>query len=253
MANLPRSGTIHLRPSFSATAAVVPEPQKKSATRSPSLDDVLMMRLALYSIKPKKSKIEQDDLIKKMINKEKFDADDFSYSKDLMELVAKGFDTDLKGARPDFEKLFHYIKLSYCMKFNEQDLKIYQKLYEEKMANLNGNNDNSRKNVLKSTSSGSITQKSVLLEGAEAIDPYYKNGVWIAERMINLDIKELYWVINSAYISEKDPNGKVKDGSFGFDLYFTDQNKRLILLVSSEMPYAKLHYKKFLKPIELPV
>ncbi len=37
MPNLPRSVAIHLRPSFSATAAVVPLPQKKSATRSPSL------------------------------------------------------------------------------------------------------------------------------------------------------------------------------------------------------------------------
>jgi hypothetical protein len=37
IANLPRSVAIHLRPSFSATAAVVPEPQKKSATRSFSL------------------------------------------------------------------------------------------------------------------------------------------------------------------------------------------------------------------------
>ena len=33
MANLPRSAAIHFRPSFSATAAVVPEPQKKSATK----------------------------------------------------------------------------------------------------------------------------------------------------------------------------------------------------------------------------
>jgi len=45
MANLPRSETIHFLPSFSATAAVVPEPAKKSAIRSPSLDDALMMRL----------------------------------------------------------------------------------------------------------------------------------------------------------------------------------------------------------------
>ena len=35
--NFPRSVAIHFRPSFSATAAVVPEPTKKSATRSPSL------------------------------------------------------------------------------------------------------------------------------------------------------------------------------------------------------------------------
>ena len=39
MANLPRSEPIHLRPSFSATASVVPEPQKKSATMSFSLED----------------------------------------------------------------------------------------------------------------------------------------------------------------------------------------------------------------------
>ena len=38
------AATIHLRPSFSATAAVVPEPQKKSATMSSSFDDALMMR-----------------------------------------------------------------------------------------------------------------------------------------------------------------------------------------------------------------
>ena len=43
-ANLPRSVAIHLRPSFSATAAVVPLPQKKSATRSPSLLLALMIR-----------------------------------------------------------------------------------------------------------------------------------------------------------------------------------------------------------------
>jgi hypothetical protein len=36
MANLPRSVAIHLRPSLLATAAVVPDPTKKSATRSPS-------------------------------------------------------------------------------------------------------------------------------------------------------------------------------------------------------------------------
>ena len=44
MANLPRSVAIHLRPNFSATAAVVPEPQKKSAIRSPSLEEALMIR-----------------------------------------------------------------------------------------------------------------------------------------------------------------------------------------------------------------
>jgi len=44
MANLPRSLTIHFRPSFSATAAVVPDPQKKSATMSFSLEEALMMR-----------------------------------------------------------------------------------------------------------------------------------------------------------------------------------------------------------------
>lgn len=44
MPNLPKSVAIHLRPSFSATAAVVPLPQKKSATRSPSLLEALRMR-----------------------------------------------------------------------------------------------------------------------------------------------------------------------------------------------------------------
>jgi hypothetical protein len=37
--NLPKSVVIHFLPSFSATAAVVPEPQKKSAIKSPSLDE----------------------------------------------------------------------------------------------------------------------------------------------------------------------------------------------------------------------
>ena len=44
MANLPRSEAIHLRFSFSETAAVVPDPAKKSATISPSLDEALIMR-----------------------------------------------------------------------------------------------------------------------------------------------------------------------------------------------------------------
>ena len=215
------------------------------------LDDLVMLRLALYSVKPKKSKIDQDGLIKKVINKEKFNEDDFTYSKDLMESVAQGFDADLGGVRPDFEKLFHYIKLSYCIKFNEQDLKLYQKLYEEK--NLNENNNSSGEDVLRSTSSGRITKKSFLLKGAEEIDPYYRNGIWIAERLTGVDAKELYWVITSAYISERYSNQQIKDGSFNFDLFFTGKNKELILLVSCEMPYAKLHYKKFLKPIELPV
>ena len=37
IAYLPKSTPIHLRPNFSATAQVVPLPQKKSATKSPSL------------------------------------------------------------------------------------------------------------------------------------------------------------------------------------------------------------------------
>ena len=37
----PKSHPIHFRPSFSATARVVPEPQKKSATRSPALEETL--------------------------------------------------------------------------------------------------------------------------------------------------------------------------------------------------------------------
>ena len=49
MPNLPRSVAIHLRPSFSATAAVVPLPQKKSATRSPSLLLAEMMRSSIAS------------------------------------------------------------------------------------------------------------------------------------------------------------------------------------------------------------
>ena len=44
MPNLPRSEPIHFLSSFSATARVVPEPQKKSAIRSPSLLVALMIR-----------------------------------------------------------------------------------------------------------------------------------------------------------------------------------------------------------------
>ena len=39
IAKRPRSQAIHLRPSLSATAGVVPEPTKKSATRSPGFDE----------------------------------------------------------------------------------------------------------------------------------------------------------------------------------------------------------------------
>src|SRR3989338_6742307 len=39
----PSSEPIHLRLSFSATDRVVPEPMKKSATRSPSLEEHLMI------------------------------------------------------------------------------------------------------------------------------------------------------------------------------------------------------------------
>ena len=41
MAKRPRSQAIQRRLSFSATAAVVPEPQKQSRTRSFSFDEVL--------------------------------------------------------------------------------------------------------------------------------------------------------------------------------------------------------------------
>ena len=40
--NFPISAPIHLRPSFSATASVVPDPQKKSATRSQGLEDAFI-------------------------------------------------------------------------------------------------------------------------------------------------------------------------------------------------------------------
>src|SRR5262245_42313276 len=43
-AKRPKSQPIQRRPSFSATARVVPEPQKKSATKSPSFEEALMMR-----------------------------------------------------------------------------------------------------------------------------------------------------------------------------------------------------------------
>ena len=39
MPNFPISDPIHLRPSFSATASVVPDPQKKSATRSQEFEE----------------------------------------------------------------------------------------------------------------------------------------------------------------------------------------------------------------------
>ena len=42
MENFPKSEPIHFLPNFSATAKVVPDPQKKSATRSPSLEDALI-------------------------------------------------------------------------------------------------------------------------------------------------------------------------------------------------------------------
>ena len=44
MAVLDKSEVIQRLPSFSATAAVVPEPQKKSTTREPSLEEALIMR-----------------------------------------------------------------------------------------------------------------------------------------------------------------------------------------------------------------
>src|SRR6266704_494105 len=44
MAKRPKSQAIQRLPSFSATAAVVPLPQKQSRTRSPSLDEALIMR-----------------------------------------------------------------------------------------------------------------------------------------------------------------------------------------------------------------
>ena len=44
MAPLLMSQAIQRRPSFCATAAVVPEPMKQSRTRSPGLEEALMMR-----------------------------------------------------------------------------------------------------------------------------------------------------------------------------------------------------------------
>src|SRR5260370_38683324 len=44
MAKRPKSQAIHRLPSFSATAAVVPLPQKQSRTRSPSFEDALITR-----------------------------------------------------------------------------------------------------------------------------------------------------------------------------------------------------------------
>ena len=49
MAKRPRSAMIQRRPSFSATEPVVPEPQKKSATRSPSLEEALTMIEGAYA------------------------------------------------------------------------------------------------------------------------------------------------------------------------------------------------------------
>jgi hypothetical protein len=43
-AGLPRSVVIHFLPSFSATAAVVPEPPKKSAIKLCSVQDAWMIR-----------------------------------------------------------------------------------------------------------------------------------------------------------------------------------------------------------------
>ncbi len=51
MAKRPRSQAIQRRLSFSATAAVVPEPQKQSSTRSPSLEDafrILSIRASAF-------------------------------------------------------------------------------------------------------------------------------------------------------------------------------------------------------------
>src|SRR5712691_6839893 len=50
IAKRPRSQPIHRRPSFSATARVVPEPQKKSATKSPGLDDAVMILVKSSSV-----------------------------------------------------------------------------------------------------------------------------------------------------------------------------------------------------------
>src|SRR5512147_338147 len=50
------SQPIHLRPSFSATTIVVPEPQKKSATRSPSLDEAQIIRSRDRSVAGRRSR-----------------------------------------------------------------------------------------------------------------------------------------------------------------------------------------------------
>src|SRR5215510_2165794 len=50
MAKRPRSQPIHRRPSFSATVRVVPEPQKKSATKYPGLDDAVMIFAKISSV-----------------------------------------------------------------------------------------------------------------------------------------------------------------------------------------------------------
>lgn len=47
MANLPRSQAIHFLSSFSETAGVVPEPEKKSATRSSLFEETF----TIFSIK----------------------------------------------------------------------------------------------------------------------------------------------------------------------------------------------------------
>lgn len=49
IANLERSEPTHRRPSFSATARVVPEPQKKSATISPGLEEALIILCSSFS------------------------------------------------------------------------------------------------------------------------------------------------------------------------------------------------------------
>ena len=58
MANLDKSHIIHRRPNFSATAPVVPEPQKKSATMSPGLEEARMIRFQKeYGLNEKQAQI----------------------------------------------------------------------------------------------------------------------------------------------------------------------------------------------------
>ena len=129
-----------------------------------TLEDLVYMRIALKGAI--NSKIDEKDILEKVLKKERFDVLDFNFNDNKMNKLAENFVNDISINNINLNFLFYYTKLSFCLKLKPDVFDQYRAIYDFDMERrINQENNKFSTRSLKSlTISGAIDREGIFQE-----------------------------------------------------------------------------------------